>query len=76
MGASLAFTNSFEKGILKTRETKGIRGIVLRKKNIFALRGSRKFNNDYVNGSDIRPHFRAANGLNFLYLSFRLSLMI
>ncbi len=36
MGASLAFTNSFEKGILKTRET---REIVLRKKNIFALIG-------------------------------------
>jgi hypothetical protein len=32
----LRCTNSFEKGLLKTR---GTRGIVLRKKNIFALIG-------------------------------------
>ncbi len=70
----LRYTNSFEKGILKTRETREtreIRGIVLRKKNIFALIGcSRKFNNDYVNGSDITPHFCAANGTNFSLFKF------
>jgi protein-arginine kinase activator protein McsA len=31
--------NSFEKGLLETRKTRGTRGMILRKKNIFAFIG-------------------------------------